>query len=67
MLDNYFTPSEGVEKKQRLLAVQAALEIAKASVGSSEGSTFSRVDDDLNHVAKVVSDLADAIQASLVK
>ncbi|WP_133623014.1 hypothetical protein [Erwinia sp. LJJL01] len=67
MLDNYFTPSEGIEKKQRLLAVQAALEIAKTSVGSCEGSTFSRVDDDLKHVAKVLSDLADAIQDALGK
>lgn len=67
MLDNYFTPSEGVEKKQRLLAVQAALEVAKAAVGSGTSSTASRVDDDIANVAKEVSNLADAIQAALEK
>ncbi|NKG32105.1 hypothetical protein FVB43_18930 [Erwinia rhapontici] len=65
MLDNYYTPSEGAEKKQRLLAVQAALEIAKASVGSSNAASLSRVDDDLKAVASGINSLANAIQHAL--
>lgn len=67
MLEGYFWESEGREKSQRLLAVQAALEIAKASVGNAHNSEYSRVNDDLQTVAKEVSNLADAIQSALNK
>ena len=67
MLENYFWENEGREKAKRLLAVQAALEIAKQSVGSTGQSSASRVDDDLNKVAKAISGLADAIQEALNK
>lgn len=67
MLEGYFWESEGREKMRRLLAVQAALEIAKQSVGNAQQAVHSRADDDLSHVAKEVSNLADAIQAALDK
>lgn len=67
MLEGYFWENEGREKVKRLLAVQAALEIAKQSVGNAHQATFSKTADDLNNVAKEVSNLADAIQAALEK
>lgn len=70
MLDGYFDydnlNGEALAKRRkRLLAVQAALEIAKASAASSDNSEHSRVDDDMKEAAKYVSSLADAIQAAL--
>lgn len=65
MLDGY--KYEGDEEKNRLLAVQAALEIAKASVGSTGAGTQSKVAADLKAVANEVSGLADAIQAAIAK
>ncbi|MGP3594324.1 hypothetical protein [Vagococcus sp. WN89Y] len=69
MLDNYF--KNGIantdKKTQRLLAVQAALEIAKHSVGSAGGAEHSRVDQDLDSVAEKVEALANAIQTALTK
>ncbi|HCJ7432691.1 hypothetical protein CJ200_15210 [Citrobacter freundii] len=65
MLDGY--KYEGNEEKNRLLAVQAALEIAKASVGSTGAGTQSKVAVDLKAVANEVSGLADAIQAAIAK
>lgn len=67
MLEGYFWESEGRDKMRRLLAVQAALEIAKHSVGNANQATFSKANDDLSNVAKEVSNLADAIQAALDK
>jgi hypothetical protein len=72
MLDGYYdldgTRGEQVAtERKRLLAVKAALEIAKAAVGSNASSTVSRADDDLKNVAKEVANLADAIQAALAK
>jgi hypothetical protein len=69
MLDNYFG-SAGVnrEDKQRLLAVQAALEIAKASAGASSANTRTdKVEEDLKNTAEKIGVLADAIQAALAK
>lgn len=68
MLDNYFgsTAMSTVEQRKRLLAVQAALEIAKAS--ASTATSFSGTDKvkyDLTCVEAIVSDLADAIQYAL--
>ncbi|MFJ5459003.1 hypothetical protein ACIPT0_17210 [Pectobacterium sp. CHL-2024] len=70
MLDNYFagtskTEEEAITKAQRLLAVQAALEIAKASVGSSDVAASCKTDVELKYVAQHVSGLADAIQEAL--
>ncbi|PLR40726.1 hypothetical protein CYR55_05450 [Chimaeribacter californicus] len=65
MLENYFlkTTPNGVTQKefQRLLAVQAAVEIIKASVGSGS------LAHDAESVEKHVSKIADAIQEALAK
>ncbi|EML6378061.1 hypothetical protein [Klebsiella oxytoca] len=63
MLEGYTIKT--VEDRERVLAVQAALEIAKASVGSVGASTQSRVAADLKAVASEINDLADAIQAAI--
>ncbi|EMM0831504.1 hypothetical protein RUW21_002183 [Enterobacter roggenkampii] len=65
MLEGYTIKT--TEDRDRFLAVQAALEIAKASVGSVGASTQSRVAADLKAVANEISGLADAIQAALAK
>ncbi|EOX3824596.1 TPA: hypothetical protein I3790_003629 [Enterobacter cloacae] len=65
MLEGYTIKT--AEDRERVLAVQAALEIAKASVGSVGASTQSRVAADLKAVANEISGLADAIQAALAK
>lgn len=65
MLEGYLSPSDGNNKKHRVLAVQAALEIAKASVGSTGAGTQSKVSADLKAVASEISDLADAIQNAI--
>lgn len=54
-------------EQKRLAAVEAALEIAKASVGNWNASAYSKVNDDLQHVAKEIGNLADAIQAAIDK
>lgn len=69
MLDNYFGNS-GIQRedKQRLLAVQAALEIAKASAGASGANARTdKVEEDLKHASKYIVLLADAIQEALAK
>ncbi|HAV1896684.1 hypothetical protein KK116_04110 [Enterobacter dykesii] len=69
MLESYFG-SAGVnrEDKQRLLAVQAALEIAKASAGASGANARTdKVEEDLKHTAEKIGVLADAIQAALAR
>ncbi|BBT71283.1 hypothetical protein [Klebsiella sp. WP8-S18-ESBL-06] len=72
MLENYFdgtskTETEAQKKFQRLAAVQAALEIAKHSVGPGGEGTHSRVDEDLEFVTSKIEALADAIQKALSK
>lgn len=65
MLETYYglgsTDNSNREQKQRLLAVQAALEIAKAAAPS--GSVLSA----LTNVVESVSKTADAIQEALNK
>ncbi|MHA1161655.1 hypothetical protein [Enterobacter ludwigii] len=66
MLVNYFanaakSTDEAIKMNQRLLAVQAALEIAKASASAGSGVMHS----DLNQAAEYVEKLADAIQEAL--
>ncbi len=53
------------EKYKRLLSVQAALEIAKASAMSSDASAHCRVDEDLKNTAAHIEVLASAIRKSL--
>lgn len=70
MLEGYFdlddaTGAEAVENRKRLLAVQAALEISKASVSASTANAGIRSQMDLRNVAQEVSTLADAIQDAL--
>jgi hypothetical protein len=70
MLEGYFdldnaTGTEAVENRKRLLAVQAALEISKASVAASTANAGIRSQMDLRNVAQEVSTLADAIQDAL--
>lgn len=66
MLENYFKNGSITtdEKTQRLLAVQAALEIAKASASSSAAAGGSMYND-LVSATDGISKLADAIQAAL--
>ncbi|WP_293649598.1 hypothetical protein [uncultured Pantoea sp.] len=66
MLENYYPSGLGSSpatpaQKQRLVAVQAALEIAKAGAASS-GVTHS-----LDSLVNDISRAADAIQAALQK
>lgn len=63
MLDGYFGNNPMTKDKQRLLAVQAALEIAKASANSGSGVMHS----DLEQASNYIEKLADAIQATLKK
>lgn len=70
MLEGYFdldgaTGADAVENKKRLLAVQAALEIAKAAVSSSTANSGIRSQMDLRNVSQEVATLADAIQDAL--
>lgn len=65
MLENYYINGMLTtdEKTQRLIAVQAALEIAKASANSGNGVMHSDLDQATDRIAK----LADAIQSALKK
>ncbi|MWQ92619.1 hypothetical protein GQA09_00425 [Escherichia coli] len=68
MLENYYKngPIATDDKAKRLIAVQAALEIAKASVSANTAdSNDAKARWDLAHVAGGIEALADAIQASL--
>ncbi|MRS15807.1 hypothetical protein GJV06_13005 [Enterobacteriaceae bacterium RIT691] len=70
MLEGYFdldstTGADAVENRKRLLAVQAALEISKASVSASTANAGIRSQMDLRNVAQEVASLADAIQDAL--
>ncbi|WP_215846729.1 hypothetical protein [Candidatus Pantoea bituminis] len=72
MLDGNFGVSSSSEntneRRKRLLAVQAAVEIAKASVSaSSEHPRSDRVEDSLKGAADKIEYLADAIQRALDK
>ncbi|WP_226570265.1 hypothetical protein [Mangrovibacter yixingensis] len=69
MLDNYFGPRPTQAEQQRLLAVQAALELVRAtSVVSGESGNIPENTTALNlvSVSRDIAGLADAIQAALV-
>lgn len=70
MLEKYFGSDlqSSPEQKKRLLAVQAALEIAKSSASSSTAANrVDKVEYDLKSTAAEVEALADAIQTALGK
>lgn len=73
MLQGYYdwdesTQGDPATKRKRLLAVQAAMEIAKASAGAAGGDAgANKLKHDLVHAANTVSSLADAIQEALDK
>jgi len=65
MLDNYLRSAGGetTPEKQRIIALNAALQLAKAALeASSANNHSSRVEDSLMGVAKSIDALADAIQ-----
>lgn len=65
MLEHY--TAKTTDDSDRIVAVRAALEIAKASVGSVGAGTQSKVAADLKAVANEINNLADAIQAAVKK
>ncbi|MDA3131333.1 hypothetical protein EGT71_17165 [Atlantibacter subterranea] len=65
VLEGYFDDTDAVQNKQRLLAVAAALEIAKSAVGAGNGISGARTEYDLQSVAREIGPLADAIQEAL--
>lgn len=70
MLEKYFGPElvATPSQNQRLLAVQAALEIAKASAAATTAKEHpNKVAHDLQYAAAEIEVLADAIQSALSK
>ena len=65
MLEEYSGAAATDEQKKRLLAVQAALAISKASVSASTANSGIRSQMDLRNVSQEVAALADAIQDAL--
>ncbi|MEQ9941066.1 hypothetical protein ABRP58_03250 [Pectobacterium aroidearum] len=63
MLEKYRVTTN--DEQDRLEVVKAALEIAKASVGSTGAGTQSKVSVDLKSVANEIAALADAIEAAI--
>lgn len=61
MLEGYAIKT--TDDRDRLIAVQAALELAKVALGSDSNSTASKI----KSVSVEISGLADAIQAALKK
>lgn len=73
MLDGYYDLDDVQGQKfsdnrKRLLAMKAALELAKASAGASAGqANDNKLKLDLRHAAEGIENLADAIQRALDK
>ncbi|MBL0907821.1 hypothetical protein G5645_07405 [Pectobacterium carotovorum] len=65
MLDGYHINGTGSEDKQRVIAVQAALEIIKAAI--STPTSAKNVDYELDLVVKHLPKIADAIQEAVKK
>jgi hypothetical protein len=65
VLENYFGQRPTQAEQQRLLAVQAALELVQATSVVS-GDTDNTTAFDLAAVSRDIAGLADAIQAALV-
>ncbi|MEY8709135.1 hypothetical protein A9B99_00325 [Mangrovibacter phragmitis] len=69
MLENYFGQRPTQAEQQRLLAVQAALELVQATSvvsGDPDNTTAHITALDLAAVSRDIAGLADAIQAALV-
>lgn len=65
MLKDYCNENYSANERRRMV-VEAALEIAKASVGAAAGGDSDhKVKIDLQHVSAQIGALADAIQESL--
>lgn len=67
MLDNYLRSAGGATtpEKQRVIALEVALDLAKAALAAPSANTNStRVADALTDVAQNIEALADAIQAA---
>ncbi|EPJ5334255.1 hypothetical protein L7A00_001901 [Enterobacter cloacae] len=63
MLESYFGPRPSEDEKKRLLAVQAALEIIKASASSASDS--GGMYNDIRFASEKLEELADSIQTAL--
>ncbi|ELY2747808.1 hypothetical protein SMC38_004299 [Cronobacter sakazakii] len=63
MLEGYHQSGTGFENRQRIIAVNAALEIIKATLASPTNAK--NADYDLGQAAKHIKPLADAIQAAI--
>ncbi|XUV82762.1 hypothetical protein ACREYP_04860 [Enterobacter sp. TMH.L2] len=64
MLKDYFARLTS-DQERRVMAVEAALEIAKASVSAPSAYTGVKTEYDLQKVASEINSLADAIQDAL--
>lgn len=69
MLDNFplRNGSDELKLQRRVLAVAAALEIAKVSASASGRTHSDKVSDDLQYAALHIEKLADAILAAIEK
>lgn len=70
MLEKYYALGTGMSDSQwkRLIAVQAALEVAKESARASTSYVHGdKMENDLAYAAKYIEVLADSIQAALDK
>ncbi|CAH3773908.1 hypothetical protein GQR15_17895 [Escherichia coli] len=70
MLEKYYAYTGVITESQwkRLIAVQAALEVAKESARATTAFVRSdKVENDLDYAAKKIEILADAIQSALDK
>ena len=65
MLDGYHQAGTGFENKKRIIAVNAALEIIKATL--STPTDAKNVEYELGLAAKHIAPLADAIQEAIEK
>lgn len=64
MLDNYLAPDASIEQKQRILAVQAALELIKATLSDVNDGTG--IAYQFESAEKHIALMADAIQSAIV-
>ncbi|EPK7284412.1 hypothetical protein ACB303_24440 [Citrobacter farmeri] len=65
MLDGYHQTGSGYENKKRIIAVNAALEIIKATL--STPTNAKNAEYELEMAVKHIAPLADAIQAAIDK
>jgi len=63
MLDGYHQQGDGIEKRRRVVAVNAALELVKSAIEASSGDR--NMDHELNKLREHIPLIADAIQAAI--